>query len=389
MSELTMDQITAAQGNDLTATTAVIQATDGRVTTLATKAAMRMAPGSGGRGYIEEFTQVGRIAVWQCLPRFTGESVDSFYAFVYGTVEHALTDAVRAERNTGADRDAVKVFGSMLKLANGDVYLAEKLAQTVPPKGGRRLSADRANAARMAWQGTVSVDLPTPRNDGVTTSLGDTLATDQGLPEDSDAESGAASPRMIRRVVRDLESMVTVPQDSAERFSLLKALSILRSGKVTRRAVNVLGNHMVTPRNRADRLAMLNAFAVLEVALRHADSSAVPEDLVTSDDLTREERRIKIAIVHGVLDLMSDTQRTVLSHSYGIRGAVFYGCGANGNDGELAAMLNLIVTQVQKYRTKGTHSFAKRYIAAVATSPEHAAQLTEIAAGCLSGAGRK
>jgi RNA polymerase sigma factor (sigma-70 family) len=159
---LTFDQITAAQANDLGATAAVIAATETRVTKLAERAARRMA--AGGPRYedaLDEFTQVGRIAVWEALPRFKGETVDSFFAFIYTTVDGTLMDAVRSERNgaAGADADAMKVFGAMLELTNGDVFAAEKLAQTAPPTG-KRLSADRANAARLAWQGTQSLDVP-------------------------------------------------------------------------------------------------------------------------------------------------------------------------------------------------------------------------------------
>src|ERR1044072_333587 len=73
------------------------------------------------------------------------------------TIEAVLKDKVREARNQGADEDALKVFASMLEKADGDVYLAEKFAQTVPPKG-RRLSAARAQAARMSWQGTQSFE---------------------------------------------------------------------------------------------------------------------------------------------------------------------------------------------------------------------------------------
>jgi RNA polymerase sigma factor (sigma-70 family) len=195
MDALTFAQITAAQNNDIPATSAVIEATESRVLKLADTAARRM----GGRldDYREEFAQVGRIAVWEALSRFNGETVDSFFAFMYSTVENVLMDAVRGERNgaAGADDDALKVFASMLELANGDVFVAEKLSQTVPPKG-RRLGRDRANAARLAWQGSESIDVPSPsqanadRGYSPTTggnnalTLAESLAGTLGVPED-------------------------------------------------------------------------------------------------------------------------------------------------------------------------------------------------------------
>ncbi|MGW6920880.1 sigma factor [Streptomyces sp. NPDC054950] len=194
MSELTMETIKAAQDKDINAISDVLAATETRVTRLAQTAAGRMTrSGSRYNAHVEEFSQVGRIAAWEALGRFKGETVDSFYGFIHSTVEHALMDATRSERNPGAgvDKDAVKTFGNMLEMADGDVYLAEKLAQTVPPKG-QRLSADRANAARLSWQGSVSMDAAPPnqhdyeRGGARTDFLADVNRTVStfGVPED-------------------------------------------------------------------------------------------------------------------------------------------------------------------------------------------------------------
>jgi len=191
MSALTIAQIRAAQHNDLDAVTAVITATESRITRLAYQAAQRMAQyGDRLSEYREEFEQVARVAVWEAIPRFDGETVDAFFAFIYKTVEGVLLDAVRSERNggAGADKAAIQIFGQMLVKAGDDPYLAEKLCQTVPPKG-KRLSADRANAARLAWEGTVSLNAPAPVADGygegdIMGALAETVATEMGMPED-------------------------------------------------------------------------------------------------------------------------------------------------------------------------------------------------------------
>ncbi|WP_367136471.1 MULTISPECIES: hypothetical protein [Streptomyces] len=163
MSEaLAIETVRAAQAHDLDATTAVIAATESRISVLARKAARRMAE-SGPRhdDFYEEFTQQGRIAVWEALERFDETVTADFLGFAYTTVETTLLGATRAERNQGVDADAAKTFLSMLNRSGGDPFLAEKLAQTVPP-AGRRLSADRAHAARLAYQGADSLDAPAP-----------------------------------------------------------------------------------------------------------------------------------------------------------------------------------------------------------------------------------
>ncbi|MQS40020.1 sigma-70 family RNA polymerase sigma factor, partial [Streptomyces katsurahamanus] len=176
MDAITMDTIKAAQTNDLSAIAEVVKAMESRIANIAYKA------GSSAEQR-DEYAQIGRIEVWEALNRFSGETVDSFFAFMHQTVANRLKDARQVERMqgaTGADIDAMKVFNTCMKEANGDIDVAERLCQTLPPKG-RRLSAERAHAARLAWDLPVSLDMPVD-NDGF--SLTDTLVSDYGVPDD-------------------------------------------------------------------------------------------------------------------------------------------------------------------------------------------------------------
>jgi DNA-directed RNA polymerase specialized sigma24 family protein len=177
MDALSIETIKAAQDKDIAATGEVVNAMEQRIANIAYK----LGASADQR---DEFAQIGRIAVWEGLARFTGDTVDAFYAFMHRTVDAKIRDAARDERNqgaTGADHDAVKVFAAMVKEANGDVDVAEKLCTTLPPKG-RRLSPERAYAARTAWEGTVSLDMPSGDDGGFT--LADMLTADYGVPED-------------------------------------------------------------------------------------------------------------------------------------------------------------------------------------------------------------
>ncbi|MFE1959229.1 hypothetical protein [Streptomyces sp. NPDC059479] len=285
MSELAISIVRAARNQDLEAISKVIAATEGRISVLARKAARRMAE-SGPRheGYRDEFEQVGRIAVWEALARFDESVTADFLGFAYATVEATLLNATRAERNQGTDPDAAKTFLSMLGMAGDDPYLAEKLAQTVPP-AGRRLSADRAHAARLAYQGAESLDASVPGG---------------------------------------------------------------------------VGNEPWEP--------AVSAYGV-------------PDELVTPDDVAREERRIKCAVVQGILDTMGDGQAHVLRATYGIEPVPFYG---NANEEELAADMGTTPKAVREARSKGLKSFGRRYITVAAKSPEHAAELTAAMANNLT-----
>ncbi|WP_333731743.1 hypothetical protein [Streptomyces sp. IBSBF 3010] len=298
---LTLDLIRDAQANGLEGTSAVLEAMTGRIEKLSDAAARRMTTnGMSFEDCREDFRQDAAVALFEALPRFEGDSVDVFYGFMWRTIEDRLKDKVREARNQGADEDAVKVFASMLERADGDVYLAEKFAQTVPPKG-RRLSADRAQAARMSWQGTLALDY---------------------RPNITD------EPKVYDKTVNGM----------------------------------------------ADALA---------------SSLGIPEDLITADDLTSEERRQKHAIVNAILDSLSPQQRSVIVHSFGIGGASEFGYGdASDNEG-MAALLGMVAKHIPPARSKGMRNFAAKYIKAVAKTDEEAQELADAAAANLTNGGRK
>lgn len=190
MDTLTIETINAAQNNDIDAVNEVIAATESRVISLATKYAYKMAASSGSvHEHVDEFAQKGRIAAWKAVNRFREQTPDAFFAFIYSTVDDALKDVLWDERTPGADRDAMKVFAGVLRECGEDVYLAEKLSQTLPGKG-KRLSPTRAHAARLAWQGTVSTSRPASVDSGNGVfvhgglSLADLITSDYGVPDD-------------------------------------------------------------------------------------------------------------------------------------------------------------------------------------------------------------
>ncbi|QPB09574.1 DNA-directed RNA polymerase subunit alpha [Streptomyces phage Sycamore] len=189
---LSTDTIAAAQTNDMDAMAEVIKHMEPKISQIAGRI--------GGNSDRDDLIQEGRIALWTGIGRFTGGTVDNFHAFMYRTIEGAIQEAAREERNagaTGADRDATKVFSACMKEANGDIDVAEKLTQTLPPKG-RRLSATRANAARMAWEGSVSLDAP--NSDGEDMSLADTLVSDYGVPDDLVTEQDRRADTRDRKI---------------------------------------------------------------------------------------------------------------------------------------------------------------------------------------------
>lgn len=376
MDTLTLAQIADAQRNDLDAITAVVQATESRVTSLAHDAASRMGTSYGE--YLAEFTQTGRVAVWEAIKRFDGTSVDSFYAFIYRTVDTVLMDTMRSERHGGADPDAVKVFASMLDEAEGDVHLAEKLSQTLPPKG-KRLGAERAYAARIAWQGSVSIDKTSGDDE---TSLLHTLAV-------SDETPNVVRPKVGRGAALEalsvLERYVATPRDAQDRVALLAALE----NPTTADEVDVIENAVRVPRDAQVRRYVLDAVAILRSYVSTATEGALTDDLRDAADDRKDERAVKHANVSSALDKMSTAQRNALVLSFGIGGAQEYGWGDRSDLEGLAEAMGTTTGSAKKTRSVAKASFAKQYIAIVARTKDEAMAWAGAAAKMLAHGGRK
>jgi RNA polymerase sigma factor (sigma-70 family) len=197
---LTMDTIRAARDNDLGAVGEVVREMDERVSQLARKAAT-----GRGESLAEDFAQVGRIAVWEALPRFNGNSVAEFFTFMNRTAEGAITGARLAETRQGVSRDVARDFETALSRSGGDPYDAERWAQSDAAKP-RKMSPEMALAARLAWQGIDSLDAPVSHRDGQSElTLGDVLDFHGGLdmPEEllNDRDRQNARQRAIRDAV--------------------------------------------------------------------------------------------------------------------------------------------------------------------------------------------
>lgn len=380
---LSFATIVAAQNNDLDAVTDVVTALEHRVTLLAGKAANRMAPHGGARfaNYRDEFTQVARIAVWEVLARFTDTTAEAFERLAYTTIERTLQDACRAERSgAGADDSALKIFAAMVEAADGDTHEAAKLAQVLPPKG-RRLSAERADAARLAWLGDVSIDKVASSN-GVqhgTGTLADTLAH---VDQESDGE--------IRPKVGHGAAL--------EALSVLKRYCPIGVSRMTPgefaanlpALVDALEDTVTVPSDPTTRRYVLDAMAVLRSAVSTATEGALTEELMDVRDDRRAESAEKHDRVNVCLDSMGAAQRNVLRHSFGINDVTDFGWGDGCDMEGLCAALGMTYDNAKAHRAKGRKAFAKRYVAAVSIERPAFATVLEIAAAeKLTNAGRK
>lgn len=209
MLALTDAQIAAAKDNDMDAITAIVQATEDRVTYHAHQYAT--TGGITNRELEEDLAQEGRIAVWDCLKRFKGASVAQFFTYMDRTVKGAMSDARKVATRQGVSRAVAADFEHALSLADHDPYEAEVLATTAEVMGKRRMTEEMAHAARLSYMGLDYLDAPMPESDsGEYETLGDTIAAKTGIPEDLLESRDFASERtrqITERVHRVLNKM--------------------------------------------------------------------------------------------------------------------------------------------------------------------------------------
>lgn len=369
---LTTATIERAKNNNLEAISIVVAETESRVRGLASKFAQRMSPHGGDRytQYREELAQVGRVAVWEAISRHQGDGVDSFFAFMHHTVEGTLRDYVRAERNGGVDADAMKIFSSMMDAAEGDPHKAEKLAQTLPPKG-RRISAERAYAARVAWQGAVSIDAQNDDGSGIA----DTLAV-HDAPQEIRPKVGHGAVIEALSVLRRYAG-VRLTAGVRELAAELPALVV------------ALENTVIVPKDETVRRYVLDAMAILRSAVSTAADGELAEELRTADDMRRDERAQRDATVNAILDKMAPAQAAAIRHSFGIGGASEYGNGDSCDLDGLAAALGMTPDNAKKRRSFALKTFAQRWIAQVARTEDEALSWAAAAADARKPKGRK
>lgn len=143
-----------------------------------------------------------------------GDKVDAARAIVTTAVRCHMLDSVRAERYPGVDKSAMKAFlAALTGDANGDAGRAERAIQN-PPNGGKRIGADRARAARLAYVGSASLDAPLIGRGTRFYSpftVGDTVATAEW---DEEAEADAEREARRNMVHLALDDMSELQRDA-------------------------------------------------------------------------------------------------------------------------------------------------------------------------------
>lgn len=104
---------------------------------------------------------------------------------------------------------------------------------------------------------------------------------------------------------------------------------------------------------------------------RYADllvsTLGIPEEFITSDDISRAESSARHEITHAVLATMGEGAASVLRLTFGIDGYGAFGVDAND---EIGSYIGKTAKQVIDARTKGYKAFADRFIKVIAQGDE-------------------
>jgi len=149
----------------------------------------------------DELEAAASAFLWDLILRFEPRSTD-IGAYIVASIDTHLRDARREILSPGADPDAMKLFLRALRSPeiDGDTRAAERAIV------GPKCSADRAYAARMAYEGAVSLDMPVRSSDYHTT-LADTIADERAYVPGEELETNEARAQRNRMVRDTLELM--------------------------------------------------------------------------------------------------------------------------------------------------------------------------------------
>ncbi|MGY5131295.1 hypothetical protein ACWGJW_02540 [Streptomyces nigrescens] len=362
MIDLSAETIAAAKNNDLAAVTLVIEATEERVTQLARKYAT-----TGGRtdmALLEDFAQVGRVAVWESLSRFNGATVAEFFSFMNTTVSGLLSIERKTQTRQGVSKDAAQRFENALSMTGGDAYEAERLVQDRAAMGSefKTLSKDLAYAARISWQGSDAIDAPLNNgDDDAHRTVADNLVSEYGTPEEADfSPSKRSRPVSWVLVSRALEAHVTVPTDADTRKAVLKALAAVASGEIHLTDVEVLEDVVTVPRAERARKELTAAFNMLHGFLtQKAEGEAVPVE----EPAVLAQRATKSA-VRRTLSKMGPKAANILRGTFGIAPAPMnFG---TDNEALLAEWVGVKRDALRGQRSKAKTAFKRIYLAGAA-----------------------
>jgi hypothetical protein len=404
--EVTDETLTAAKAGDRDAGASILADLDSRFTALARRTAGR-TEGDASEGlraaYVEDLTQEAALIAWECLVGYEGDSVDGFRAYAFRYVERELPARARDMMNgTDDDSDGKKLFAQMVKhfraadvshqMTEADyVNLAESAVQdkglVATLNGGAyksrvRMSPEAAYAARLAYQGAISIHTPTAGDDADTT-IADTLIGQAGVEDAADVTLGGCRPIQWVLPAAVLEADLETPKDETQRALVFLALDRFRAGTVTETDLELVEG--LPCRSEAVGVAV-DMLRALHTQREEGPAASTAESQTNaalgrgSIALTAQrsileratEDAVKRALVRRVLGMLSPRQAYILAASFGFMGK-FKDDAQVAREMAKAGIADVEAARVRKDRDKARAAFTKRWTSLVAKGGERMA----------------
>ncbi|MCI3271052.1 hypothetical protein [Streptomyces cylindrosporus] len=397
--EVTDETLAAAKAGDRDAAASILADLESRFAAIARRTASR-TEGDASEGlraaYAEDFLQEADLIALECLAGYEGDSVDDFRAYAFRYVERELPARGRDMLNgTDDDSDGKKLFAQMVKhfraadvnhtMTESDyVNLAESAVQdkglVATLNGGAyksriRMSPEAAYAARLAYQGMVSIFTPTAGEEADTT-IADTLVDAQLVEHAADVAHAGFRPVQWVVPTRVLESNLPTPKDSETRARVLTAMERFRAGTVTDEDLELFES---LPCRSFEVGAAVDMLAALQNQRQEGPQASTAETQ-TDAALGRgsialnaqrailekaTEDAVKRALVRRVLGMLSPRQAYILAASFGFMGK-FKDDAQVAREMSKAGIADLEAARVRKDRDKARASFTKKWADLVA-----------------------
>ncbi|MCX4572315.1 hypothetical protein OHB41_03760 [Streptomyces sp. NBC_01571] len=405
--EVTDETLAAAKAGDRDAAASILADLESRFSAIARRTVAR-TEGDASDGlraaYTEDFLQEAHLIALECLSGYEGDSVDDFRAYSFRYVERELPARGRDMLNgTDDDTDGKKLFAQMVKHFRAAdvnhstheadyVNLAESAVQdrglVATLNGGAyksrvRMSPEAAYAARLAYQGMVSILTPTAGDDADTT-IADTLVDASSVEAAADETQAGYRPVQWVIPARALEETLTLPRDEETRAALLLAVDRFRAGTVTDEDLDLVEG---LPCRSAELGAAVDMLRALHTQRQEAPAASSAETQ-TAAALGRgsvalnaqrailekaTEDAVKRALVRRVLGMLSPRQAYILAASFGFMGK-FKDDAQVAREMAKAGIAEVEAARVRKDRDKARAAFTKKWadLVAKAGSERHA-----------------
>lgn len=412
--DVTDETLAAAKAGDRDAGASILAHLESRLVSLARRAG-KLAGGDDNLDYTEDLIQEANLVAWECLAGFEGDDLDAFRAYAYRYVEKELSARARDMINgSDDDTDGKKLFKQMVehfraadvnqRLSTADyVDLAEKAVQdkamVTALNGGAyksriRMSADAAYAARLAYQGRLSLSVPAGRpadsgSGNQTITLADTLPATDCIETQACLDLGGVRPFQWVAAARTIESELTLPRDAEARDAVLVAMERFRAGTIMEEDLALVESMPCRSKVLGDAVAMLRSLLIQResdpepsTAAKQTDAALGRGSVALNAQRAQLEKNldniVRRTLVRKVVGMLSPRQAYIMAATFGFMGK-FRDDAQLAREMAKAGVADIDADRVRKDREKARAAFAKKWADLISKTGSESAAL-ELAA---------